>query len=134
MQTPSDLRLLSVPHTGTRFTRELLLTAGYEPSVNLFQQHFTGENNHWIIYELECPAIISTRKKDEVIKSWERRNRKDPEFNGCWAEMERFIADNDCYLLRVDDPDHRDSDLKAIEELIGKPLFADFDQKIGHGI
>jgi len=130
------IKLLSVPHSGTRFTRDALVRAGLKPSVDFLQQHFTGYNNHWIINEkMDCVTIIPQREKSEVIASWERRGRKDPNFDSCWAEMEKFIADNDdVYILHVDDPERRESELQAISERIGIPLEADFSVKVGHGI
>ena len=87
-------RLLSVPHTGTRFVHDVLERSGLVYQQDWQQVHFSGGSTHRIIYEETCPAIIPLRDKGEVIKSWASRNRRDPDFDKTWGEMEQSLYFN----------------------------------------
>ena len=150
------VRVLSVPHTGTRFTMEALRGAGFnvrfEPTTTVFlgtqitknsvpdeecdwfeAAHFDGNTRNRLFAE-RCPAVIPLRQKDEVRASWKRRNKKMEEFEASWRQMEEFVSANpNVHFLRIDDPENRDGDLNAISELVGRPLHADFSIKVGQG-
>lgn len=134
------IRILSVPHTGTRFVVEMLQNAGYRKTHSFWgdgdfiQVHFDGKYNQPIVYRENGIVIIPLREKDEVIESWKRRQRNLGELEQYWQEMCDYIQDHDdVHLLHVDDPNRRDDELQAIVERIGSPLIADFSVKVGHG-
>lgn len=123
-----EIRLLSVPHSGTRSTMRILEDAGIKP----IQVHFSGSRDIRI-YGRQEPAIIPIRDKEEVRRSWVKRGKTGAGFNldESWREMEQYIDENDVYPFRIDDPDQRDKDLQAISELLGVPLTADYSVKVG---
>ena len=124
------VRVISVPHTGTRSTMKILRDAGLKPT----QIHFTGKYITSQIYDRHEPAIIPIRDKGKVGESWAKRGKSGSEFNldDYWEEMEQYIDEHDnVYLLHIDDPERRDDDLKAISQLVGMPLSADFSVKVG---
>jgi hypothetical protein len=135
-----DVRLLSVPHTGTRFTIKLLKDHG----IKYRHGHFWGRGPDStmaadkIIYDYtHIPAIIPLRKKSAVYESWLRRQTSQYPlgFEACWDEMMAYIKNEytNCWVLRVDDPKWRDDDLASISTMLGKKLSADFENKIGEG-
>lgn len=131
----SRFRLLSVPHSGTRFVRTNLVRAGFDPVNDFLQQHFTGHINHWIIYGQQSPAIIPIRPYKEVEKSWQRRGRYDPPLDQVWSEMDRFIAEAEApvLLLHIEDPELRDQELQAIADLLDIEADWDWNEKVAHG-
>ena len=127
------VRLLSVPHTGTRFTIKMLKDNGIE-----YQHgHFWGTYKAPIIYEQTEPAIIPLRDIDEVRASWSRRHTSQYHMglDACWKEMVDFIDANPslCYLLHIDNPAKRDNDLMRIAGLVGKNVTTDFSIKVAEG-
>ena len=138
------LRVLSVPHSGTRFLHTVLQSAGYreqwyktaKPGDFVFA-HFYGERDYNpVIYELhQYPTLIPLRRFSEVAASWERRGKRLAHLRESWDEMQDFIqAHPDVYLLHVDDPTKRDREIQAIADLLGQDLAGvDFGEKIGHG-
>lgn len=122
------IRLLSVPHSGTRFLMDVFDRAGVEYD----QRHFSGFNNP-PVDELEGPVIIPLRKRDEVLASWRRRGKGYADFAASWAAMTTFADDNHVTFIHVDNPNTREHELGKISEIVGKPLVADFSQKVGKG-
>ena len=136
------VRLLSVPHTGTRFTMAILRFAGMqegwykEPQQgDYIQAHFFGdERPNPIIYELDHPVIIPLRDINAVRVTWERKGKSLDNLAAAWREMQIYLADHpQTYLLRIDQPQHRESDLQKISELLGRNLYADWNNKVGSG-
>lgn len=136
------IRLVSVPHTGTRFVAKCLQDAGLEKTDtywgggDFIQIHFDGRGNAPIIHDPKKTGlvIIPLREKDEVRESWKRRGEPLGKLEKCWEEMELWLSDHeDAYVIHVDDPARRESDLAAISERLGVPLSADFSVKVGHG-
>ena len=131
------VRLLSVPHTGTRFVIHMLK----RNNVAYRHTHFWGrgraEPADELIYDHDTPAIIPLRDKDKVRESWARRHTKNYPLglDACWEEMENYRAANPdiCYVLRIDDPKHRLADLARIEAVTGTYMTVDFDNKIAEG-
>lgn len=135
------VRLLSVPHTGTRFMVQVLENAGYRKTHSLWgggdfiQVHFDGKGTNPLIYENKELVIIPLRDRQEVEDSWRRRNRSIRELESMWAEMESFIQsyDEHIYIIHIDDPNRRNDELYALTERLGTPLIADFKVKVGQG-
>jgi hypothetical protein len=121
------VRVLSVPHTGTRFITEVLRNAG----LDVVQVHFNGMYAP-VIWENKVPPIVPIRDKQATIDSWTRRDRHDPPFDKTWQEMEEFVEDFEPLEIHIDNPARREDDLKAISEQFGVPLEADFSVKVGH--
>jgi len=49
--------------------------------------------------------------------------------------MERWLEEHgreDVFVLHVDDPERRETELAAIGERFGQTLIADFNEKVGH--
>ena len=125
-----NIRLLSVPHTGTRSTRKILEDADF----CVDQVHFSCANNP-LIYERDSLAVIPIRDREEVLKSWQRRKKDTAALYDAWEEMERYIDEHDdVYVLHIDDPGRRDADLRAISQRVDYELTADFDLKVGQGM
>jgi len=136
------IRVISVPHTGTRFIEKCLLGAGlvktddYWGMGDFVQIHFDGKMNAPIIHAPKKPgaAIMPLRDKEEVKASWTRRGESLSRLELCWAEMESWLEDHDDVLVvHVDNPACRENELAAISERLGVPLSADFNEKVGHG-
>lgn len=134
------IKLLSVPHTGTRFTSDALEAAGLvrvrsvEKRGDFVQVHFDGTRNHPMIYSMPGPVIVSLRDRDEVVASWKRRGKDLREFERMWSEMLAFMETaDDVHTLHVDNPDIRDKELAMIGQRFGIPLAADFSVKVGEG-
>ena len=124
------VRVISVPHSGTRSTMKILKDAGFKPA----QVHFTGKYITSQIYDRHEPAIIPIRDKEEVRKSWARRGKQGSEYDldQYWDEMEQYIDEHEnVYPFHIDDPGQRDDDLQAISDLLGVPLTADYSVKVG---
>ena len=125
-------RLLSVPHTGTRSVKELLVKAGWQYQKDFVQQHFHGDD-HWIM-DLPLPAIVPIRDKAEARASWSRRHRKDAAFEACWSHMEQFLADNpDTFRVHINDEAQREQDLQAIAEHFGLQILREFPHEGANG-
>lgn len=132
---PHKFRLLSVPHSGTRSIRRMLINAGYEEVNDFLQQHFTDHVAHWIVTDHNTPVIIPIRPKEAVKESYRRRGRSDPDVDKSWAAMERFIFETDAkvFLVHIEDEEVRDKEIAAISEFLGRPLEIDWSEKVGHG-
>ena len=134
------IRVLSVPHTGTRSTMKILEDAGLTRLLTInklgdfAQIHFDGSYKHPMIYEFPGPVIISVRQKEKVEATWKRKGKDLRDMERMWQEMLDFMQRDDVYLLHVDNPNTRDDELQAISERIGVPLEADWDVKVGEGI
>ena len=137
------IRIISVMHTGTRFVVKVLQNAGYAQTHaywangDFIQVHFDGKGNAPMIHDpaYTGTVIIPLRKKDAVIASWVKRESKLRELEECWDEMERWLDEHgreDVFLLHVDDPERRETELAAIGERLGQHLIADFNEKVGH--
>lgn len=138
------VRLLSVPHCGTRFAMDVLqrgaLIEGWYKQLQEGDYVFAHFNNkhHPVIYGFDgMPTVIPLREYDEVVKSWERRNKDIKYLESLWAEMTAFVENYnfpELYYLRIDDPEHREHDLDLISKLLDKDLSqVDFSVKIGAG-
>ena len=131
------IRILSVPHTGTRFLVDVLQRAGLTKTHALWgngdfiQAHFGSD--HPMVTHRNGTVLIPLRRREEVAASWYRRGSSIPELERRWTQMCEFISGyNDAFLLHIDDPLRRDNELEAISERIGTPLTADFSVKVGH--
>lgn len=99
------------------------------------QCHFTGRRDDRCIYQDTGVAIIPLRNREEVMASWMRRRKNLQNLDDAWAEMEDFIGagGRDIYLIHIDDPKRRESELHAVSDRLGLVLDADFDVMVGHG-
>lgn len=112
---------------------KLLKDAG----ISYLHTHFSTNKNCSTIYAETGPVIIPLRDREKVLQSWKDRKKlvAGNKLDLSWSEMESFIQKHaaDVYLLRIDDPEHRDADLAAISSLLGVELEVDFENKVGHG-
>lgn len=135
------IRLLSVPHTGTRFMVQVLENAGYHKTHAMWgngdfvQVHFDGKRSNPLIYDKTGPIIIPLREKSEVEQSWNRRNRRLQELEEMWSEMVDFIQGHPetIYIIHIDDPNRRVQELQVLSEKLDSFLIADFSVKVGQG-
>ena len=137
------MRLLSVPHSGTRFAMDVLNKAGLQEAWHKNMQagdfifaHFNNKHNRVVYGYNTMPTIVPLREYEEVVKSWERRGKNIKQLESLWQEMtdyvEKYAAN--IYFLRIDNPSHRENDLAMISELLGTDLKeVDFNKKIGEG-
>ena len=135
------LRLLTVPHSGTRFMMGVLEGAGLRRACaamptdgDFIQVHFAYEPETEIIDNWTGPVIITLRDKELVADSWRRRGKPISRFEAAWDKMGEFLdrVKDNVMFIEVDNPDTREAQLQAISDHIGVPLSADFSVKIGH--
>ena len=138
------MRLLSVPHCGTRFAMDVLQRGGlqeawyknHRPGNYLFA-HFNNKPSTIVYGFSGMPTVIPLRDYEEVVKSWERRGKKLDYLESLWQEMTDFLEQRpqeNVYLLRIDNEAEREHDLKLIGELLEADLSGvDFGIKIGEG-
>ena len=141
-----NFRVLSVPHSGTRFVFDFLKKAGFEQSLythledgNYMFTHFRKRpHRHRVVYGYTgMITIVPIRQYKEVSKSWKRRNKNPKDLKDCWRKMKEFLNNPDepnTLILRIDDPENRQNDLQKIEEVLKVDLsFVNFDLKVGEG-
>lgn len=123
---PPKVRVLSVPHSGTRFLMGVLKRA----RVPYVFEHFRFATEG---YASDLPTILAYRDRAEVEASWRRRGKWESErhFESLWGELTDYMNNNDYTLFRVADEAHREGDLRAVSELVGVELSADFSRKVG---
>jgi hypothetical protein len=95
--------------------------------------HFWGRNNIPRFHR----AIITQRDKETTRPRWNQyHDGYQHSFDVVWEEMERYIERNrdSVMLLHIDEPDLREAELKAIGDILGVTLHADFSKKIGEGL
>lgn len=151
------IRVLSVPHTGTRFTHNILRRAGFkqEQYANLkslpvnedkfIHHHFWGNPQKYNFEEKfrvygnifeynHLPTIIPLRNYNAVEESYVYREKDLNDLRDGWNEMNRFLEKPhpEVIFFRLDDPIHRDGDLLKISQLIGRDLHVNWSEKVGH--
>lgn len=135
------LRLLTVPHSGTRFMMRVLEDAGLRRAAfarptdgDFIQVHFAYAPEAPIIDEWSGPVIITLRDKDLIMDSWRRRGKPMPRFEAAWKAQDEFLCKSldDVMFIDISNPGSREAQLQAISDRIGVPLEADFSDKIGH--
>ena len=123
------LKILSVQHTGTRFLFDVLDRAG----VDYVHAHFGwGERFEEVAAQDQWPTVIPVRKMENMIEGYNWRKKPIADLEVLWEEMLDFMKTHETLLFRIDDPEHREGDLQALSDLVGVPLTADWDNKIGH--
>lgn len=135
------IRLLSVPHTGTRFMVELLQAAGltrtheFWGNGDFIQVHFDGKQNHPLIYRENGLVIIPLRRRDRVEESWRRRERNPNELASMWTEMEDFSKSypGHIFYVHIDDETRRDREIQELSEQLNLYLIPDWENRVGQG-
>lgn len=118
--------VVSIPHTGTRFLREVLTTnsnhvgGGWQKKDNIFQM---------------CHVFSPMRNPTAVWDSWMKRlgsgGRSLKQFNLCWEDLGRLDRCYPVHFIHLDLPD-RDNELGAASELLGESLTANWASMVGH--
>lgn len=119
----TSILVLSVPHTGTRFTQRLLSPYGDATAV-----HVT-EPTDAIRAKVDAAdmVVIPLRNPDDCWAGWIKRGKdKEHEFAGCWA-MLQYWADEipGAFLLPID-VDARDDALQNIADELAVSIETDW--------
>lgn len=123
--------VLSVPHTGTMFTFDLLPgTRGHlRDGIKEGYKYWThiGEAGARDAAR-QCFTVVPMRKFSAVRESWLRRGMDVQRLYSLWTELATVSAD---FVLQIDSPD-RDAQLNALSVLIGMPLATDWQPTNRH--
>lgn len=126
----TDLWVVSVPHSGSNFTNQLLENKmGYKHAKGLFLEGDYRLNRKTFPVTANT-LVIPLRHPEANWKSWKHR------YEGVndvwehnhflqWKALERIVNEDDCIFLPIDTPD-REEYLQALRERSGKDLQTDW--------
>lgn len=126
------VRLLSIPHSGTRTMEQILRNN----RISYVQAHFTGEYDNGVIWDLPQLAIVVMRSTDKVVGSWHFRGKtgrkNDEKLYAARQELAAFLnsKQNIC-LIHMDRPELRDREIETVSVQLKLPVIADWSIRIG---
>jgi hypothetical protein len=108
------VNLVSVPHTGTKFLRKLLIDHG----IDFTMTHY---------FEFQGGVTVSPiRDPLKCYNTFMRRQRPISQFYDSWHRFNEFYETQDYPIIPVDVKTHRTKALKKLSERLGVPLRTDW--------
>jgi hypothetical protein len=118
------LLVLSIPHTGTMFTYDLLPGQHGGREVlpdHKYWRHLTEPDA--MEFKSQCFTVVPLRHRAAVEHSWLRRRLDLRELDRQWGLMRTLT---DVFTLSIDDPVCRDSQLARLSQRLEYPLNTDW--------
>lgn len=110
------ISIVSIPHTGTKFTCMVLLKMGCViRHAHLHAAHPAQNGRQWL--REDPKVVVPWREPSKVIESFQKRGeepRPEPEFD----EILEWTARPNVHRFRVE-PDDREAELAALAEFVG---------------
>lgn len=119
----SDLFVISVRHTGTRFTKQLL---GGVPHCHLDKPSVFDKAK-----EYEGRTVVPIRDPRRVLESWHKRGEKLERFLVSWPRLMDLHKEHQFMFLPVDHPERRYF-LDKLAERLERPLTTDWEPVTEH--
>lgn len=110
--------IASIPHSGTRFTRNLLKAHGYGMRG---RRTFALHHFEWGALPSADVVVVPVRHPQRLMESWSKRGKP---LAGLVPQIEAMLR-TDAYFLPVDSP-HRDGYLAALSDALGVELSTDW--------
>ncbi len=117
------LLVLSVPHTGTMFTFDLLpWKRGQWPILKLDHRYWAHlREPNALVIATQAFTIVPLRSYERVQFSWARRGMDLEDLKRQWIEIHKV----DAFFLPLDSDD-RDQRLEQLSQMLGTPLKTDW--------
>lgn len=118
-----NIRVFSIPHSGTHSTVEFLRANGVDCSA----LHLTGDNTDDVD---GCIVVCPVRKPDNVLESWRKRYTQDGADLSRWKEWEASweqLATTEGHLFFVDEDLRREK--RLLGDFLGVKLKGEFPQE-----
>jgi hypothetical protein len=133
-----EICLISVPHNGTMFTREIFVSNGWHeqslngrpnPTPTLYQGHCEKSNQVWQALDLgeRMPIVMPLRHPYRVEESWRRRGLDPHRMVAAYRNMLLVLELHVAVWVPIDAVDLRKNTEEQLSDAAGKELKIDWD-------